>query len=1009
MAVGSLIGSLVSKPIAPLRQAAAARSADVAANLLLRAMTAHFNWRPKLREYLLSRDGWLDLSVSVRTENGTVGQGIVFHEGRVRVVSGGLEDPDVALVFADEKEFFQALGEPPHDAMDRMLKNRVFVEGNLNKAQLFVYLASLLLARTHEKRLARAKQEDERARKQSYAAAAADPPKAPHRRRTPRVDGLPDPGVRFLDDVSLSRYTLEDFPRLEGFLEEHFSATPQICAERPLLLTRFFRENGFEKKLDGSPWHPVLRQAEAFHFLMANKKPLIAENSLLAGSTTARLPTGVVIYPDAQGGILWGELKTVGKRLLNPYILDEQTERDLHHEVFPFWMERNFWEWVRTEHHNPLCQKINNRWVAYFAWKTVGMSHCIPDFGSVLEKGTHGIMEEIAERREDPGLSRYQKDTLWAMRRALEGINIYADHLRKEAKRRAAAERDEARKKELSAMARALSRVPKKPAKTLYEAMSAVWVLWVGAHMENANTGLSLGRLDRLFQPYLESDMARLKFKEAREKYLKHALELTADFMMRCTDHLPLVPDIGNYLFGGSSSDQAITLGGVTPRGEDAVCDMTYVFLKATEMLGIRDPNVNARFHPEKNTDTYLSRLCAVNYATTATPSMHNDQAVMAALEKHGFQKEHLRDWVPTGCVEPSIPGRHMGHTGSILFNLVAPLEMALNNGTHPLMRWDLGPKTGSPEQGAFADFEDFFAAYAKQFRFLADQAVSLNHMLAEAHAKYRPTPYLSALMDGCVQKAEDVTAGGARYNSSGTANIGLADVTDSLMAIKKLVFEDKAVDFAGLKRALADDFSGHPGLQAMLKNKVPLFGSGDPEALAMANRVAALVHDTWAAHTNYRGGRYTTGFWSMSQHVAYGNLSGALPSGRNAGRAFTPGLSPQPHATPDFLKNIRDVARLDPANLDNSIAFNVKLSPAAGDPPEKTNAAMTAYVKAYFSMGGMQMQFNVVDSETLKAAMASPEDYKQLLVRISGYNAYFVTLNRQMQLELIERAQYGC
>ena len=175
---------------------------------------------------------------------------------------------------------------------------------------------------------------------------------------------------------------------------------------------------------------------------------------------------------------------------------------------------------------------------------------------------------------------------------------------------------------------------------------------------------------------------------------------------MRGTDHLPLVPDIGNYLFGGSSSDQAITLGGVTPEGHDGVNDMTYIFLKATEILSIRDPNVNARFHSGINSDAYLKRLCEVNYLTAATPSMHNDQAVFASLQKFDYSIEDTRDWAATGCVEPTLSGKHMGHTGSILMNMVAGLEMALNNGRHPLMKWDLGPKTGSPEKGDFRKWQ---------------------------------------------------------------------------------------------------------------------------------------------------------------------------------------------------------------------------------------------------------------------------------------------------------------
>ena len=227
-------------------------------------------------------------------------------------------------------------------------------------------------------------------------------------------------------------------------------------------------------------------------------------------------------------------------------------------------------------------------------------------------------------------------------------------------------------------------------------------------------------------------------------------------------------------------------------------------------------------------------------------------------------------------------------------------------------------------------------------------------------------------------------------------------------MVIKKLVFDEKKVSFTGLHDAVSTNFINHPALLAMIRNRVPLFGSGSGEALATANRVAKLAHDIFGEQINYRGGKYTAGFWSMSNHVAFGTLTGALPSGRLAGKAFTPGLTPEPHASKSLLDNMRDVAGLDPKNMNNNIAFNVKVVPGPGELHERTVENIYSYAKTYCSLGGMQMQLNVVSSKTLRDAMEHPENYQNLLVRISGYNAYFVTLNRDMQMELIERAEFG-
>jgi formate C-acetyltransferase len=639
----------------------------------------------------------------------------------------------------------------------------------------------------------------------------------------------------------------------------------------------------------------------------------------------------------------------------------------------------------------------------------VALSHTILNYPEILKLGTNGIMAKIdKELGETPESEKQKQDTLRAMNISLTGINAYAKNLAQEAWRLAAQEIQPVRKNELLHLAEICGRVPLNPCVTLDEAVNAMWIMWIGVHMENTNAGFSLGRLDQWLQPYFTADMEKLTDEKEKQKYIKHAIELIGCFYMRSTDHLPLIPDIGNYLFGGSSSDQAITLGGVTPSGEDAVNDMTYIFLKVTEMLSIRDPNVNARYNKEKNSATYLKRLCEVNLNTTATPSIHNDEAVMASLADFNYPVEHLRDWSATGCVEPTLSGRHIGHTNCMMFNMVAALEMALNNGRHPLMRWDLGPKTGDIKAGDFKDYESFFNAFAKQLRFLADQTCEYNNFLGEAHQAIRPTPFISALIEGPLKSGRDVTKGGVLYNSSGTACIGLTDITDSLMVIKKLVFEEKKVSFNELRNAINTNFKNDPALLATIKNKAPLFGSGNEEALATANRVAKLAHDCFWEHTNYRGGKYTAGFWSMSNHVAFGTLTGALPSGRLAGKAFTPGLTPEPHASKSILDNIRDVAKLDAKNMNNNIAFNVKVVPAANETHQKAVDNIYSYVKTYSDLGGMQIQLNVVSSKTLRDAMEHPENYQNLLVRISGYNAYFVTLNRDMQMELIERAEFG-
>ena len=986
---------------------------NLGTHLFLDFIALNYRIRPSLKSSLRSKDGWINFSIGIRTRNDSVNRAVQFENGNIKVLSHIPDRVDGQITLDNEAVLLEVATSVPSELMKMVMTNRVVMQGDLSYILLFNFIISQVMYKMHVRMLEKARQEN----RPDASIADKDPTEAPQKilaqlranEAANGANGTPakDPGVKYLKDAYLPELSIRDFPRLKEFLDIHFNVKPAVCHERPKLLTDWYRTNGFEVDRQGEPWSPELRQAEAFNYLMANRQPIIRKNDLLAGTTTTK-EIGVVLYPDSHAAMLWGELLTVPYRALNPYDIDEDTIRILHEEVFPFWVHRNFRQWVREEYGNPLCQQLDDRFAVYFLWKTVALSHTIIDYPKLLARGTNGIMAEIDERLAAvPAADRETRTTLQAMKITLEGVNAYAANLAKQAAEEACRETNPARKQELSDLAQALANAPANPCRTLLEAVNSMWVLWVAVHMENTNAGFSMGRLDQWLQPYFEADMARLGAEAEREAYIKYAVELVGCLFMRGTDHLPMVPDIGNYLFGGSSSDQAITLGGVTPEGEDAVNDMTYIFLKVTEMLAIRDPNVNARYHAGKNSTTYLKRLCEVNLNTTATPSIHNDIAVMESLQEFNYPLEHLRDWSATGCVEPTLSGKHMGHTNSMMFNMVAALEMALNNGEHPLMQWKVGPETGDIQQGAFPTFDSFFAAFCRQFQFLADNACEYNNLLGNAHQVLRPTPFLSSVMEGCIEKGQDVTHGGALYNTSGTALIGLADVTDSLLVIKKLVYDEKSVTFEELAQAVRTNFADNPALLAKIKTRVPLFGSGNEASVEMANRVTKFAHDCFISKTNYRGGKYTVGFWSMSNHVAFGSLTGALPSGRLSGKAFTPGLTPEAHASKSILDNLRDVSSLKAKNMNNNIAFNVKIVPDSHETHQQSVDHIYSYAKTFCEIGGMQMQFNVVSSDTLRDAMVHPENYQNLLVRISGYNAYFVTLNRDMQLELIERSEF--
>jgi formate C-acetyltransferase len=601
-----------------------------------------------------------------------------------------------------------------------------------------------------------------------------------------------------------------------------------------------------------------------------------------------------------------------------------------------------------------------------------------------------------------------KKEFYEAISEVLEGIIAYSKRLSAKAREMAIKEKDAVQKKELLDIAEIHDQVPEFPARTFREGLTTLWICWTAMLLENANLGLSLGRLDQVLFKLYKDDI------EAKQLTIEQALELICCLWLKIGDNVPAVPETSEQLFGGSGSNQAITIGGIDQKGEDAVNDLTYVILRATELLMLRDPNLNARYCPGKNSIDYLKRLCEVNIRTGATPAIHNDRAVIKALTSKGEAPEQAMDYGIIGCVEPGSSGRSYGHPGAILFNLTSVLELTLYNGRHRHTGDELISKeTGDPF--TFRSFEDFKKAFEEQASWLVDQATKLNNLLGETHQDFYPTPILSAFFEGPMNNGKDVIQGGAVINSSGVAIIGLADVIDSLNAIQKLVYDERSISFPKLLGALQGDFKGYESLHRRLINpdRTPKYGHADHIAEANAIWIIKMLDRLFNKRKNYREGRYRVGYWSMTNHAGFGFLTKALPSGRKAGENFASGITPVSGVTPCLLETLNSVAKLPVECLSNGIALNIKFTPFTSEQEDKMRDLFVNYVESYFDSSGeagatgMEIQFNVTSHQQFAYAFENPDKYPELLVRVSGYTAYFKDLSPQMKKEIIDRTEY--
>jgi pyruvate-formate lyase len=986
----------------------------IPANSVLRLFLSYVarkvNSSSELRGQLHGTQGWLNCSIQFLTDDGGVSQTIHFRDGVVSVEAGETAKADLKVIFATREDLIEYLTASPDESYKMILRGRIRTEGKLTYLGNFDYMTSLFMARVFQKAVDDQIKDHQKESFKLAQGADTTGRQEKHRRAAGRIGcRAVDPGVKYLNDPYLPEYSLDDFPRLRQFRRDYFDTMPEISAEYGKLMTDFFLEHGYEQKISGDAWDPNERLASSFYHVMEKRRPCIRENDLIAGSYTEHPISGAVSHPYSVGPYIEGELKTISLRESNPFGVSEDAIETFRKHVMPFWKDRNLLELWRKEYDYPLGIRIHDRFFAIFFWKTVSNMELSPGYDKLLNKGLAGIRQDIETELLKGGNDLEKVNTLEAMKTAIDAVNVYVGHLREEAERLAVREYDLARRQELEGIEEILRNVPVNPPETLHEALQSLFLVHLALGLETMDDGPSLGRLDQLLQPYFEADISSLGSDVEKQEYIKKAIELIGCFFLRICSHQIVTPEIGNYQNSGSPPNTTIVVGGTDQEGEDAVNDMSYLILKVVELLGTNDPNMHVRYKLNCNSRDFLKRAADVNYLTGSTPAIHCDDAMFQALSSHkGWAFADIRGWTPTGCVEPSIPGKHAASTSSLEVNLVAPLEMAMNNGRHPLMRWDVGPRTGSVENGDFESFEDFWEALRTQTEFLFEQSVIGNNQLGEIYQRYYPGPLLSTLLEGCIESGRGHTRGGSKYNSTGVSLIGMADVVDSLMAIKKLVFDEKKLTFQHLKKAIDANYEGYEDVRAMVRSRVPKFGSGDEEVLAIARRYSSMANDYYRSMKNYRGGHYATGWWTMANHAAYGRVTGASPSGRLDGEPFTPGLTPHPEASKNLLDNLLDVARLDPKTLDNNIAFNVRITPSSQDSHEETVDRMTDYIQTFFEQGGMQIQFNVVSADTLKDAMAHPEYYPDLMVRISGYCGYFTQLQRDLQLEILRRCEYG-
>jgi len=777
--------------------------------------------------------------------------------------------------------------------------------------------------------------------------------------------------------------------RVERLRERILDAPQEVCVERAVLVTRAMAENQHE--------HPLTRMSLALARVLDEMTVVIRDGERIVGCRTSKLK-GAPLFPENKTRWIETDLDNLDRRILQRALITEAEKRILRQEVLPFWRGRTVEDRLAEILPRDVAKDIETYVFTMMLEITYGIGHFTMNHSKVLAVGMRGIIEEARARLEalSAGERTGEKGLFYeAVIRSLEAAIRFARRYARLAADLASKEQDPVRREELQEIARVCNRVPEYPARTFWEAVQAVYFVHLVAQIESGGNSVSLGRIDQILRPYYEADRKEGRVTEEEARELLSLLFLKMNEIWNVLEEA--------FIPGGEGPEgkttQNVVVGGLGRDGRDATCDLSRIALEAFADIRTVQPNFGVRISALSPPEFFHR---AVELARDGL-ALHffNDDAIVPSLVDAGHSLEDARDYGVVGCLEPNAQGKTFGSTFAVQINALKCLELALSDGMDNAFGTRAGLRTGDPS--TFTSFEQVWNAYAAQLSYFIGQMVRGMAALDQAIAELVPSPFASAMIEGPLDKGLDLTRGGAVYNSTGVELMGFANTADGLYAVRKAVFEDRAFSLKELARWLSGNWQEAEEKRLYLLRKIPKYGNGDPGADAMAARVLNHFCDELSRYRNFRGGRFWPGVFSVGFHIAMGAFTGATPDGRPLGGILGNGLTPTTgNAVSGPTAVIESVTRLPLRRIWNGANLNLRFHGRKLRPEN-----LAAFLKTYFQRGGLQVQFNMVDSAVLREAQRDPEKHRDLVVRVSGYSALFVGLSPTAQEEIISRTEY--
>ncbi|MEN4042811.1 MAG: glycyl radical protein [Anaerolineaceae bacterium] len=776
---------------------------------------------------------------------------------------------------------------------------------------------------------------------------------------------------------------------------------PSVCAERARLVTEAYRRN------EADP--VVLRRAKALANVLDHMTIYIQPDEIIVGNQASK-PRAAPIFPEYSIDWIPAEIDSFHTRQADQFEVDPAVKRQLLEEVLPFWQGRTLYERARSTIPEEVWTAQEIGVISGRGNITSGDGHIVVDIPRVLHEGLEGVAAKARAR-----LEQLKAETSMEALRArafLEGSVItmeasrrFAQRYALEAERQAQAMDNPARRQELLDIAAVCRQVPWKPARTFQEVVQSAWFVHLITQIESNGHSFSMGRFDQYTYPYYQADLAAGRITRSQ------ALGLLQRLWLKLFSVIKIRPWSHTRFGIGYPTYQNVTIGGQASGGGDATNEVSYMVLETIRQTRLTQPNVSARYHTG-TPDRYLYECARTIRLGFGMPAMKNDEIIIPALMDKGASAEDAYNYCIVGCVEAAVPGRWgYRNTGMAFLNLLKVFELAYNDGRDPNSGRQLLPGRG--KLADFLSFEELYAAFKEQLAYYTRAHVLFDACGDLALEELAPDAFCSALVDDCIERGKTIKEGGAVYDVVSGLQSGVANVANALAALRKTVWQDGKLTLEAVQAALENNFSGIEGervRQTLLT--APKYGNDIDEVDALAVQVMNDYLEMVKPYRTTRAGRgpigcnYAGSTSNISANVPLGHAVCATPDGRKACEPIAEGVSSF-HGTDSQGPTavMRSVTKL-PTIKSLAQLLNLRLTPAT----LATDAGLWKLVqllRGFQALKGWHVQFNVVDSQTLLAAQHNPEQYRDLVVRVAGYSALFVTLDKATQDDIIRRSMY--